>query len=73
MGEQFSHTFLTARSGDDFLGFPFSLSKTAKSRSISRWFLSLSVDKVKIFKIEVLGRYIIHNEMIETEGVLIFL
>jgi len=47
MGEYFGHTFLTARAGDDFPGFPCSLSKIAKSRSFSRCILSLSVDKVK--------------------------
>lgn len=40
---QFGTTFFTARPGDDFPGLPYSLSKTAKSRSCSRWFLSLSV------------------------------
>ena len=38
--EMVRENFLTAREGDDFVGFPSNLSKTAKSRSRSRWILS---------------------------------
>lgn len=52
MGEQVGRTFLTARAEDDFPGLPFSLSKTVKSRSFSRWTLSLSVDNENIWKLK---------------------